>query len=198
MAAFDAISGAANYAAGANPYAAIDQGALLAAKYGALGKRMSPSPSGQYSAPSSPPPTVPGPIPSIDDFLNSDAGYQQQINDLGNSLSQFLADVGRRRGTLQTDYGVSQKALSDQRVQDLANLENDYGARGILRSGLYGKAVGDYETEYGNRQSDLARQEQDALAQLDQQTSSFQSSQDLQKQAAMADAIRRRAANYGI
>lgn len=154
--------------------------------------------SGRYSAPAAPPAAGPGPIPSIDDFLNGDSGYQQQLREFGNNLTQFLADVTRRRGTTETDYGVSKKALDDQRVQDLDNLEQDYGSRGVLRSGLYGKAVGDYETEFGNRQSDLTRREQDALAQLTQEQGKYTSQQDLQKQNAREDAIRRRASQYGV
>lgn len=153
---------------------------------------------GGYSAPSGPPPSVPGPIPSIDTFLNQDPTYQQQLRDYSNSLTNFLADVTRRRGSTETDYGTSQKALSDQRDIDLNNLLQDYGSRGLLRSGLYGKALGDYNTEYDKRQSDLSTREQDALSALQQQQTQYQTQNDLQQQAAREDAIRRRASQYGI
>jgi len=158
--------------------------------------------SGRYSAPSSVPASNPGPIqpvvPDINSFLNQDAGYQQQLRDFTNALAQFNADVTRRKGILESDYGTSKKAMEDQKVKDLLSLQDDYGARGILRSGLYGKAVGDYETEFGNRMTDLGNKQTQALDALNQEGNRFKSQQDLQQQAAREDAIRRRAAQYGV
>jgi len=174
-------------------------------RFASPGTGVRPKSSGRYSAPQSVPQANPGPIapvtpppPSIDDFLNSDSGYQQQLREFANALGLFDADVTRRRGTLEQDYNSSKKAMEDQRVKDLDLLEDDYGARGILRSGLYADAVGDYEQEYGTRQSDLLRRQNDALATLDTEGNRFRSQQDLQKQAAREAAIRRRAEQYGI
>lgn len=154
---------------------------------------------GNYVRPAAPPPVQQGPvIPSIDAYLNQDTGYQQQLRQFAQSLGDLNADVTRRRGSLETQYGLSQKALQDQRVLDLKNLEDDYGARGLLRSGLYGDAVGNYEKEFGQRNTDLTRQEENALAQLAQQQGQFTSSQQLQQQAAKEAAIRRRAEQYGV
>lgn len=150
------------------------------------------------TAPSSPPPTGPGPVPDINAFLGGDSSYQDQLAQFANALSLFNADLGRRRGGIETDYASSQKAMNDQKLLDLNNLEADYGARGVLRSGLYGKAVGDYNNEFDTRMTDLTTKEKDALAGLDQEQSRFQSQQQLQQQAAREDAIRRRAAQYGI
>lgn len=150
------------------------------------------------SAPSSPPTTGPGPVPDINSFLGGDSGYQDQLKQFANALALFNADIGRRKGTLETDYASSQKAMNDQKLIDLDNLEADYGARGILRSGLYGKAVGDYNTEFNTRMTDLGNKQKDALAGLDQETARYKSQQDLQTQAAREAAIRRRAEQYGI
>ncbi len=154
---------------------------------------------GQYSTPiNMPSSSQPGPVPDLEAFLTGDTGYQQQLRDYQKTLSDFTADTTRRKGTLESEYGLSSKALGDQRVKDLGLMEDDYGSRGLLRSGLYGKAVGDYETEYGQRSSDLARRQQDALAALEQETGAFSSQQKLQEQAAREAAIRRRAETYGI
>lgn len=149
-------------------------------------------------APSSPPTTGPGPVPDINSFLGGDSGYQDQLKQFANALALFNADVTRRKGGLETDYASSQKAMNDQKLIDLNNLEADYGARGVLRSGLYGKAVGDYNNEFNTRMTDLTTKEKDALAGLDQEKTRFTSQQDLQTQAAREEAIRRRAAQYGI
>jgi len=113
-------------------------------------------------------------------------------------MTDFNADVGRRRGSLTSQFGLSQKAMNDQKVRDLDALEEDYGSRGILRSGLYTDAVGDYESEFGNRMTDLQRQQTDALNQLNQEGSQFKSQNNLQRQSAREAAIRRRAEQYGV
>lgn len=157
---------------------------------------------GRYSAPSSVPTGGQGPVqpvvPDTNTFLNQDAGYQQQLRDFTNALAQFNADVTRRKGILESDYGTSKKAMEDQKVKDLLNLQDDYGARGVLRSGLYGKAVGDYNTEFGSRMTDLGNKQTQALDALGQETNRYKSQQDLQQQAAREEAIRRRAIQYGV
>lgn len=157
---------------------------------------------GRYSAPTSVPSGGQGPIqpvvPDINTFLNQDSGYQQQLRDFTNALAQFNADVTRRKGVLDSDYATSQKAMNDQKVKDLLGLQDDYGARGVLHSGLYGKAVGDYNTEFGNRMTDLGNKETQAVDSLNQESNRFKSQQDLQNQAAREEAIRRRAAQYGV
>src|SRR5688500_2953258 len=106
--------------------------------------RIGSTSSGRYSSPA-PPPGIPaggGPVPDLEGFLGGDSGYQQQLRQLAKSLTDFNADVTRRRGTLESEYGVSKKALGDQRLQDLDAIEEDYGSRGLLRSGLYAQGVG--------------------------------------------------------
>lgn len=156
--------------------------------------------SGRYSSPAAPPsiPAGGGPVPDINAFLGGDAGYQQQLRQLAKAFSDFNADTTRRKGILGSEYGVSKKALADQRLLDLGSIEEDYGSRGLLRSGLYGSAVGDYEKEYGLRGSELDRQQQQALQMLQQQGSQFGSQNELQKQAAREAAIRRRAEQLGV
>lgn len=155
--------------------------------------------------PSPPPMEQPGPVepvrppaPSIEDFLGGDSGYQTQMRQFGEALSNMQGDVTRRKGQYETDYNLSKKAMDDQRVLDLKNLEADYGARGVLRSGLYSDAVGKYEGEFNTRSTDLARREQDALTGLTTELGQFQSKQGLDQQAAREAAIARRAAQYGL
>lgn len=164
--------------------------------------RIRSSSAGRYSRPVSPPQAMAGPIAGIGGDINSylagDTGYQQQLRSLAAALSNFTADVTRRRGSLTSEFGLSKKALGDQRVKDLESLEEDYGSRSMLRSGLYGTAVGDYEKEYGERQSDLLRRQNEALATLTQEQSQFGSQQQLSTQAAREAAIRRRAELLGM
>lgn len=163
-----------------------------------------PTQTGQYVRPV-PSNMVPGPInqiqgnaPSIDAFLGGDVGYQGQLRQFSQALNDFLADVTRRRGTLETDFGISKKAGEDQRIKDLDLIEDDFGARGLLTSGLYAKAVGDYETEFNQRMEELSRRQQEALGGLQQEEGTFRSQQQLKEQAAKEAAIRRRAEQFGL
>ena len=153
---------------------------------------------GNYARPVAPPATKPGPVMDINAFLNQDAGYQQQLREFAKTLSDFTGDVTRRRGDMTTNFGTSKKALEDQRVLDLKAIEDDFGARGLLRSGLYADARGNYEQEYGNRLTDLTNQQNQALAALLSEEGQFKASQDLKQQAAREDAIRRRAELMGV
>lgn len=153
---------------------------------------------GNYSRPVAPPSEVPGGVPDINAYLGSDTGYQNQIREFDKALQDFTADVLRRRGSLDSEFGLSKKALEDQRLLDLESIEDDFGARGLLRSGLYAGELGKYEKEYGERQSDLARRNNEAIASLVQEESGFKSQQELKKQAAKEAAVARRAAQYGI
>lgn len=160
---------------------------------------VSPSYTGQYVRPQAPPPaTSPGPVQSIEAYLGGDTGYQQQMRSFNQALQDFLADVTRRRGTLETDYGTSRKAQEDQRVMDLDRIKDDYGARGLGRSGLYADAIGDYEKEYGTRMSELERRQKEAIAGLTQEEGNYKSQQQLKTQQAKEQAIARRAATLGL
>lgn len=150
---------------------------------------------GQYGAVPSPPETAPG---DINSYLGGNSDYQNQLRQLAKALTDFQADAGRRKGTLESEYGVSKKALADQKVQDLEGLEEDYASRGLLRSGVYAGAVGDYEKEYGERVSDLDRRQQQAMQMLMQEMSQYEQQNMLEQQAARELAIRNRAAQYGM
>jgi len=153
---------------------------------------------GQYGAVPSVPQEAPGNINDINAYLGGDSAYQDGLRQLAKALSDFGADVGRRRGDLESEFGTSKRALGDQRTLDLKGLEEDFAARGIGRSGLYAGAVGDYEKEYGERVSDLDRRQQQALQQLLQEESQYGQQNELEKQALREAAIKRRAETYGV
>lgn len=167
---------------------------------------------GRYSPPAPPPRGGPGPIrriaqpkpkpkprpPSVSKFLTRDTGYQRQLQQLAGQLTDFGADVTRRRGTLESETQESRRALGKQRTSDLEDIEADFAARGMLRSGLYGGKVGEYEEEFGERTSDLETQLKRALARLEQERGQFGRKQTLSKQEAREQAIERRASKYGL
>lgn len=162
---------------------------------------------GRYSAPAPPPSQGAGQVasikappkpPGIGSFLAKDSGYQRQVAQLRQGLKGFEADYWRRRGDVRGESKTSTRALGQQRTQDLENIEADFAARGLQRSGLYGEAVGDYEKEYGERVSDLERRLKQALSQLGGERTQYRSKYKLSKQEAREAAAERRAAKYGL
>lgn len=174
------------------------KGKSSAPKYRGGGGSVKSNSTGQYGATPPVPAGGPGNMNDINSYLGGESDYQTQLKQLAKALGDFQADAGRRKGTLESEYGLSKKALGDQRLQDLEGIEEDYASRGMLKSGVYAGAVGDYETEYGQRLGDLDRRQQQALQLLGQEQSQYEQQNFLEQQAAREAAIRRRAEMYGV
>lgn len=141
--------------------------------------------------------TMAAPAPSIEAFLGSDASYQAQVAALNKALADYQAQMGTQQNQYNTNYASNIAQLGQDRTVGLADQQNDYTGRGLLHSGLYGKAAGDLNTQFDTRQSDLARARADFLANLGLDFNNFRSEQNLTQQKAKQDAIARRAAQYG-
>lgn len=160
---------------------------------------ISSGPSGKYSRPSAPPAAAPGPMQTNPNaWLGADVPYQDQLRQLQLALSNFNADVTRRQGDVGTQFNTSNKAMQDQKGVDLKNMEADWAGRGLLRSGLYANAVGDYNKEFDQRIADLISGRDRTLAQLLQEQNQFKTQQELDSQAAREQALRRRSESLGI
>lgn len=160
---------------------------------------ISSGPSGKYSRPSAPPPAAPGPINTDPNaWLGADVGYQDQLRQLQLALSNFNSDVTRRQGDVGTQYDTSNHAMQQQKEVDLRNMEADWAGRGLLRSGLYANAQGDYNKEFDQRVSELLSGRDRALAQLTQEQNAFKTQQELDQQAAREAALRRKASGLGV
>lgn len=157
--------------------------------------------SGRYSKPVAPPVAKPGAVPkiaSIEDWLGSETMYKNQIRNFDKAFGDFNADLNLRKGRVNTDFTQSEKTLKDQRVSDLETLKNDFASRGLLTSGLYANELGDYENEFNQQLANLTRGRTESLSNIGRELSNFQSEQNLAKQRAREEAIRRRAAKYGL
>jgi len=136
--------------------------------------------------------------PSLNNWLARDTDYQDQLRAFNRSLSDFMADVGRRKTSLSTDYSTGVKRMGEQRVKDLADIMNDFASRGLLKSGLFGQRQGDYEKQYQQNLTDLSTQNKKALTDLSTEEKNYRRQQELQKESARKEAARRRAEKYGI
>lgn len=93
--------------------------------------------------------------------------------------------------------GVYQKELRDQRSKDTVDIADDYAARGMIHSGLYAQKRGDYEKEFGKQMAEQNRQKSKQYGDLASSRTSFNRQQELEREQAKQDAIRRRAQKAG-
>lgn len=135
---------------------------------------------------------------AADKWLAGDTTYQQQLANYQKSLSDYLAQYNRQTSITNRDYGDMIRQLNMQGTQDRIDQQNDFAGRGILRSGVFAKALGDYNTQFNDKMKNLQTGQQDKLGDLSMQKTNFQRQLNLEEQAAKQDALRRRAAQLGI
>lgn len=155
--------------------------------------------------PSKPNPSVKKPapvkkpvIPGIDQYLGTDAAYQQAVSGSKRSLSDFLSDIGRRRGEAGTQYGQTRASMERDRKQQLEDLRDEFASRGLINSGLYGQEQGDFQNRFTEQMSALDQQQAALLADLLTQETNFRRESDLATQQAKQEALLRRAQKFNI
>jgi hypothetical protein len=131
-------------------------------------------------------------------WLAGDTTYQQQLANFLKSQKDYETQYNRQRQIQTRDYGETKRAMNRQASQDRVDQQNDFAGRGILRSGVFAKALGDYNTDFNYKVKNLATGQQDKLGDLSIQKTNFLRQLQLEKDAARQDALRRRAAKLGI
>jgi hypothetical protein len=131
-------------------------------------------------------------------YLAGDTTYQQQLADYNKSKAEYDSNYRRQSSIVNRDYAESQRALNRQGAQDRIDQQNDFAGRGILRSGVFAKALGDYNTDFNARIKQLTTGKTDQLGDLGAQRSSFLRQLQIEQNNAREDALRRRAAKLGI
>lgn len=134
---------------------------------------------------------------TLDDWLRKDVDYQDQLRNFGRTLSQFLGESTRQKSQVQGEYDAGAKQLGITRGRDLETIEDDFSGRGILHSGVYGNKVGEYEQDYNTALGDMGRQRTNLLGNLAAEQQRFELEQNMSKEQARRDAVRRRTATIG-
>lgn len=138
------------------------------------------------------------PQSALSKWLAGDVTYQQQLAEFNRAKAEYEAQYKRQKGIVTRDYGESQRSLNRQGVQDRDDQQNDFAGRGILKSGVFAKALGDYNTDFNTRMKALTTGQSDRLGDLASQRTNFNRQSGLETNAAKQDAIRRRAQRLGI
>lgn len=124
----------------------------------------------------------------------ADSTYWDTLNQLLNNSDMYRQNMDLQKSRTNEDYGINAQKMAKQRVRDLDSIENDYAARGVVKSGVYGKRVGEYETDYQTALADLARAKNRSLQDISQSYNQYLEQWRLQKQQAINDAIQRKLA----
>lgn len=131
-------------------------------------------------------------FPSIQDYLMGDEYYQQGLSDLEWALEQFLTENDAAEGDLGASFGSAMDYMNLDKEKALEYMKDDYGARGLVFSGLYPEAVSDYNKEWSMGVADLNRDLASQMRDLGFEEQNMRQSTEMQKRDLRLDAIRRR------
>lgn len=137
-------------------------------------------------------------IPDITAFLGTDSAYQSAVRSGKRSLSDFLSEMGRRRGEAGTQFKQTKASMERDRVQQLEDIRNEFASRGLIQSGLFGEEQGKFQQQFAQQSQALEQQQAAMLADLLSQEKNYRREQDLALEAARQEALQRRAAKYKI
>lgn len=135
---------------------------------------------------------------SASKWLAGDTTYQQQLSNFKKSKSDYESQYKRQRGITTRDFDEMVRSMNRQGESDRDDQANDFAGRGILHSGVFAKALGDYNTEFNAKMKNLLTGKSDKLGDLAMQRTNFLRQLALEQTAARQDALRRRAAKLGI
>jgi len=153
--------------------------------------------------------------PSEEDYLAGDGTYQATLSALARQLQSFQADVDTQRGNRKLDYDRATKDLGYSKGADGAaswnwddlltasgrayqNNSNDYAARGMLQSQAYGDSINNLQRSLMDQFTGIDQSNTQFNTDLDRQVTKAKDENTAASQAARAEAIMRRAAQYGF
>lgn len=122
-----------------------------------------------------------------------DADYNAQAAAIQRALDLYKAQMGVANTRAGTQFAQSDRDMDQQKVRDHSDMENDFAARGVVNSGVYGTSVNDYDQEWNHQKETLSQQYKDALQDINMQYQSYLNSVTDQKEQARLDAVRRAA-----
>lgn len=126
-----------------------------------------------------------------------DSEYLSEIAALERELTDYRAKMGLNRTRAGTQHSLAGRDLRQQGDRDRSDLKDDFAARGIVLSGLYGTKLGEYNTVFGQQNAELDRQYKDALTDISNNYKDYLREVGTQKEQARLAAIRRRAQKLG-
>jgi hypothetical protein len=127
----------------------------------------------------------------------ADSEYLAEIRALERELTDYRSKMNLNKSRAGTQHSISGRDLRQQKDRDLKDLMDDFAARGIVLSGVYGGKVGEYNSLWGQQNAELSRQYKDSLTDISNQYKDYLREVGTQKEQARLAAIRRRAQKLG-
>ena len=140
---------------------------------------------------------APPPI-SDDEYLAGDTSFQAQLSALARALTDFESQQGTAATQFDTNLLGQRGDLKKARTQGFQDLENDFGARNMLQSGLYGDSFSDLGEQFDRRGADLDMGKANYDTNRGLELGNFKTEQGLTSQRARAEAIARRASSFAL
>ena len=150
--------------------------------------------------------------PSEEDYLAGDSGFQTQQSALQAALQRFLADTEFQKTNYNADYGRSLKDLGYDEGQKSWNWNDkltasgrgyqnqldDFGNRGMLQSSGYADAFNELQRMLNQQYEGVSNAKNTWMKDLENQTANYKAENTANSQAARAEALQRRAAQFGL
>lgn len=169
---------------------------------------------GSYTPPAPPAPPKP---PSVNDYLKGDATYQATLSALAKQIQSLQSDIDAQRKERKIDYDKALKDLGyispveegadptwnwDDTLtaagRSYQNLLNDFASRGNLQSSAYADSLNDLTRSLMDQYTGINDSHTQFNTDLDRQLTRAKEENTAAQQAARAEAIMRRAAQYGL
>lgn len=131
-------------------------------------------------------------------WLAGDTTYQQQVADFNAENSAYKTNYDRQNQVTNRDYATTNRSMNTQATTDRTDQQYDFAGRGVLHSGVFAKALGDYNTNFNTKVANLLQGKTDTLSNAQSDYNNFLRQLKLQQNSAKQDAIRRRQQSLGI
>jgi len=136
--------------------------------------------------------------PKLGKYLAGDADYQASRSQLIKNFQSLRTENRKNRGNVREDYGVTKSRIGEEREKGLTDMKNDFAARGLLGSGVWGEKLGEFEKNYQNQQTDASTSQRRNISQLLTDVKDAKRLKNQSLRQAKLEAIRRRAEKYGL
>jgi hypothetical protein len=132
------------------------------------------------------------------DWLAGDGEYQNQMNEFGSTLTDFLARLTRQKDEFTQDYDVASKGLERNAAQGLLGVGEDFTSRGLANSGLFANAKKEAETGFQNQRDGMNVAKSRAFSDFDTQQRDKEASTEQARGNAKRSSLSRMAMNQSF
>lgn len=136
--------------------------------------------------------------PDLNKYLALDSDYQRTKSNLSKNLTTAGVRYGQQDKDLTGDYNLTKGRLEREQGNARTTLSNQSASQGLFGSGLYAKSRSKLDTGFAEQFNDASKSYQRNKRDIQNNWQDAKRLSSQQTQQAKADAIRRRAAKYGI